>query len=232
MLFRSVGRTHVVRAFLGLPSPAPYGIGDLADDAFALLDHLGIASAHVVGMSMGGMIAQTMAVSRPDRVRSLASIMSTTGRRNVGWQHPSLIPTLLGRVAPGEEGYVANSLKVWRLIGSPGYPSPVEELQDRARETYRRGVSASGVLRQMMAVLTQPDRTARLRRLEMPTVVIHGLADRMVHVSGGRATAAAVPGSELMLVGGMGHDLPRELWPRIIAALRRNADRVDAAEAA
>lgn len=222
-----VGRTALVRAFVGAPVRAPYGIDDLADDAFALLDHLGIASAHVAGISMGGMIAQTMAVSRPERVRSLSSIMSTTGRRTVGFQHPSLLPILIGRVGPGEDGYVANSLKVWRLIGSPGFPAPHEELEARARETFRRGVSASGVMRQMMAVVTQPDRTPRLRELKVPTLVVHGLADRMVHVSGGRATAAAVPDAELMLIGGMGHDTPEELWPRIIRAIRRVADRAE-----
>ncbi|MBZ5736188.1 alpha/beta fold hydrolase [Nocardioides sp. TRM66260-LWL] len=220
-----VGRSAIVRAFLGLPVAAPYGMGDLADDAFGLLDHLGLASAHVAGISMGGMIVQTMALAHPERVRSMTSIMSTTGRRTVGWQHPSLIPVLLGSAGPDEDGYVANSLKVWRLIGSPGYPSPEEMLRARASETYRRGVSASGVLRQMLAVLTQPDRTEALRSLRVPTTVVHGMADKMVHVSGGRATAAAVPGSELVLIGGMGHDTPEELWPRLIDAIRRNADR-------
>lgn len=220
-----LGRSALVRAFVGAPVRAPYAMGDLADDAFALLDHLGIASAHVAGISMGGMIAQTMAIARPERVRSLTSIMSSTGRRTVGFQHPALLPTLIGRVGPGEDGYVANSLKVWKLIGSPGYPTPPEELEARARETFRRGVSASGVVRQMMAVLTQPDRTPRLRELTVPTLVVHGLADKMVHVSGGRATAAAVPNAELMLIGGMGHDTPVAIWPRLIRGIRRVADR-------
>ena len=120
--------------------------------------------------------------------------MSTTGRRTVGWQSPALLPTLIARRGPDREAYVAGGLRVWQLIGSPGFPPDLEELERRGHETYDRGVSRTGVMRQMMAVLTQPDRTAQLRRLSMPTLVIHGLADRMVHVSGGRSTAMAVPG--------------------------------------
>jgi len=220
-----VTRSMVMRAFLGRPVVAPYSIADLADDAFGLLDHLGIASAHVVGASMGGMIAQTMAIARPDRVRSLISMMSTTGRRTVGWQSPLLLPTLIARRGPDREAYVAGGLRVWQLIGSPGYPPDLGDLERRGTETFDRGVSRIGVMRQMMAVLTQPDRTAQLRRLSMPVLIIHGMADRMVHISGGRATATAVPGSELLLIDGMGHDFPKPLFDTIAAAVRRTADR-------
>ena len=220
-----VGRSQLVRAFTGTRVRPPYTMADLADDAFGLLDHLGVASAHVAGVSMGGMIVQTMAIAHPERVRSLTSIMSTTGKRTVGWQHPSLLPSLLARRAGGREAYVATSTAFWNLIGSPEYPQPVEEVAARAGETYDRGVSAQGVLRQMLAVLTQPDRTARLRSVRVPTLVVHGLADRMVHVSGGRATAAAVPGAELLLVRGMGHDLPAPLHATITEAIRHTADR-------
>jgi pimeloyl-ACP methyl ester carboxylesterase len=221
-----VTKSLVMRAFLGRPVVAPYSIADLADDAFGLLDHLGIASVHVVGASMGGMIAQTMAIARPDRVRSLISMMSTTGRRTVGWQSPLLLPTLIARRGPDREAYVAGGLRVWQLIGSPGYPPDLEDLERRGNETFDRGVSRIGVMRQMIAVLTQPDRTAQLRGLSMPTMVIHGMADRMVHVSGGRSTAMAVPGSELLLIDGMGHDFPKPLFDTIAAAVRRTADRV------
>jgi pimeloyl-ACP methyl ester carboxylesterase len=221
-----VSRSTLVRAFMGVRVRTPYSIEDLATDAFGLMDHLGLDSAHLAGVSMGGMIAQTMAITRPRRVRSLTSIMSTTGKRTVGWQHPSLLPTLLAPRGPSREAYVRASTTVWRLIGSPGYPQPVERTEERAGETYDRGVSASGVLRQMLAVVTQRDRAARLHSLHLPAMVIHGLADKMVHVSGGRATAAAIPGAELLLVDGMGHDLPPELFDTFAGAIRRTADRV------
>jgi pimeloyl-ACP methyl ester carboxylesterase len=222
-----VTRGMLVRAFVGRRVRAPYSMTDMADDAFALLDHLGIERAHVVGVSMGGMIAQTMAIEHPARVRSLTSIMSTTGGRRVGWQHPRLFPALLRPLRPGRDAYADDSVAMWRLIGSPGYPRPEQDTRDVAFETYDRGINPSGTLRQMMAILTQPDRATRLRDVRVPTLVIHGLADRMVHVSGGRATAAAVPGAELLLVDGMGHDLPPELFRTFSDAIHRLAMRAD-----
>jgi pimeloyl-ACP methyl ester carboxylesterase len=150
--------------------------------------------------------------------------MSTTGKRTVGWQNPSLLPTLLTPRNSREE-YIAGSAQVWRIISSPAYPLDEEKGRERAADTYDRGVPRSGVLRQMMAVLKQPNRSARLRSLNVPALVIHGLADKMVHVSGGRATAAAITGSELLLIDGMGHDLPPALFETYVAAIRRVADR-------
>jgi len=225
---RGVGRitrTILVRAAAGAPVRVPYSLTDLAADAWGLLDHLGLESAHVCGVSMGGMIAQTMAIARPDRVRSLTSIMSTTGKRTVGWQHPSLLPSLLARRS-GREGYIELSVKSWKLIGSPGYPTTEERIRARAAETYDRGVTASGTLRQMAAILTQPNRSAKLRALTMPALVVHGLNDKLVHTSGGRATAAAIPGAELLLIDGMGHDLPPALFESFADAIRRTASRV------
>ena len=210
-------RAALIRAFAGRSVRPPYTMSDLAGDAVGLLDHLGLDSAHVVGVSMGGMIAQTMAIEHPGRVRSLTSVMSTTGKRSVGWQHPRLLPVLVSPSGSAREAYVARSTLVWGLIGSPDFPPTPEDIRDKALTTYDRGVSASGVLRQMMAVLTQPNRGPRLRSLTIPALVVHGTADRMVHASGGRATAAAVPGAELLLVEGMGHDLP----VRAVRDLRR-----------
>lgn len=227
-----VGRTALVSAFLGRPTRAPYRMADLAADAVGLMDHLGWDSAHVVGVSMGGMVVQTLAVEHPDRVRSLVSVMSTVGRRTVGYQHPALLPQLLATRSAGREGYVASSQKMWGLIGSPDYPTSEEVLRARAEETFDRGVSTSGVLRQMLAVLTQPDRTSALRRLDVPAAVMHGSKDKMVHVSGGRATAHAIANAELLVVEGMGHDMPRALHPTLVDLVRRTADRAGRAEEA
>jgi len=214
----------LAKAFVGLRVTPPYTLADMADDVVGLLDHLGLDSTHLFGISMGGMIVQTMAINHPDRVRSVVSMMSTTGKRTVGFQHPSLIPTLLARKV-GRDAYVEGSVKIWRMIGSPGFPATEAEVRRRAEDTYERGVSGAAVARQMLAVITQPDRTRDLRRVTAPMTVIHGLADKMVHVSGGRATSMAVPGSELLLIDGMGHDLPPALWPTYVAAVRRTADR-------
>ena len=223
-----VTRRTLMRSFVSPPSRRPrpaYTLDDMADDGFGLLDHLGIDAAHVCGISMGGMIAQTMALLHPERVLSLTSIMSTTGRRTVGWQDPRLLPRLLERRATTREAYVASSARFWAVIGSVAYPDTEESVVARAAETWDRGVSASGVARQMVAILTQPDRTKRLRELQVPALVIHGLDDKMVHVSGGRATSHAIPGSELLLVPGMGHDLPVQLQDTFVEAIRRVATR-------
>ena len=222
-----VSRRQIVSAFLRgsrFTEPPPYSMADLAEDAFGLMDHLGLDAAHVCGMSMGGMIVQTMAVAHPERVRSMTSIMSTTGKRFVGWQHPSLFPMLL-RGASNRDAYIAQSQTTWRMIGSPRYPTPREVLAARAAETYDRGVSRSGIMRQMAAVLTQPDRGPALATLDIPAAVIHGNADKMVHVSGGRETAARAPGAELTVIDGMGHDLPEPLWSQFVDIIVRTARR-------
>ncbi len=220
-----VRRSELLRSFAGRGGRPPYTLAAMADDAFGLLDHLGLPAAHVVGVSMGGMIVQTMAIARPARVLSLTSIMSTTGRRTVGWQHPKLLPILIAPRGPGRAAYAETSARLWRLIGSPGYPQEHAEVLRRAEETWDRGFSANGVMRQMLAILAQPDRGPGLRNLTMPALVVHGDQDIMVHLSGGRASAAAIPGAELLVVPGMGHDLPRALYDDFADAIRRTADR-------
>lgn len=219
-------RADIVKTFVrGGATPPPYTLSDMASDGIGLLDCLGIDMAHVTGVSMGGMIAQTLAIEHPERVLSLVSIMSTTGRRSVGWQDPRLLPQLLGGSRTTREEFIERSVRTWAAIGSPDYPMSAEETKARAAETYDRGISASGVVRQMQAILAQPDRSRALRHLDVPALVIHGTRDRLVHSSGGRATAGAIPNAELLLLPGMGHDLPRDLWPVIADGIERTAKR-------
>ncbi len=215
----------LLRAYLGDRRYAGYTLDDMAGDGFGLLDHLGIEAAHVTGVSMGGMIAQTMAIARPHHVASLVSVMSTTGRRRVGWQDPRLFPMLLSPVAHTQEAYVERALRGWRAIASGVYPIPDETVVERAIETWQRGYDPVGGARQTLALLAQPDRSAALGGLRMPVAVVHGLADKLVHPSGGRATATAVPGSELVLVPGMAHDIPPPLYDLFVDVVRRTADR-------
>ncbi len=191
-----------------LPEPA-YSLADMAADSAGLLDALGIGSAHIVGASMGGMIAQAFAIAYPQRTRTLTSIFSTTGDPAVGQPRPGLAEQLFLTAPPaGREEAIEASVAGSKLISSPGYPPDEDRLRDRAAAAYDRAYHPAGVLRQALAVVTQPDRTAELARLSVPTLVIHGDADPLVDPSGGRATAAAVPGAELWMVPGMGHDIP------------------------
>jgi pimeloyl-ACP methyl ester carboxylesterase len=229
-----VGRLDVVRAYLGLRGvarvKAPYSISDMAGDAVGLLDHLGLARVHLVGVSMGGMIAQTFAIEHPGRALSLTSIMSTTGRRTVGYQHPKVFPVMLSSSGRTRDSYVAHSLKGSKVVESPAFPSDERASRDLAYETYDRGWTASGVTRQMLAVLTQPDRTKALRALDLPVAVIHGLSDPLVHRSGGKATADAIPGAEHLEIAGMAHDVPAQLYPAIVDAIVRTAARASSSK--
>jgi len=233
---RDVGRsTH----FEDVPPPRPsellrrrirrpaYTLGDMADDAAGLLEALGLASAHVVGASMGGMIAQAVAARHPARVRSLTSIMSTTGNRWRGQPAVRIYPYLLARPPRTKEEGVERIARVFRVIGSPGFERDEEELRTMAALAWDRDSSRTGTARQLAAIIASGDRTPDVRRISTPTLVIHGTNDRMVRPSGGRATARAIPGSRLMLVRGMGHDLPRAVWPRLIGAIAEHAARAD-----
>ncbi len=219
-----VAKNAIFKAYAGRGKP-PYGLSDFADDALGLLDHLGIDCAHLVGVSMGGMIAQTICITHPDRALSLTSIMSTTGKRTVGWQNPRVIPSLLASAGSTRESYIERSLKTSAVIGSPAYPPDDSGTRARAGETYDRGWSASGTVRHMLAVLAQPDRTKDLAGVDIPVTVIHGLKDPLVHRSGGKATASAVPGAEHLEIAGMGHDLPPALYDTFIDAIERTTKR-------
>lgn len=218
------GTGRLVAAWLRRQAAAPYLLRDMAADAVGLLDHLQVPRAHVVGVSMGGMIAQEIAIGFPDRVLSLTSMMSTTGSRKVGWVAPRILARMFATWPPGEDAYVERSVAGYRRIGTARYLATALPRQaDRARRTYRRGLNPAGTMRQISAIVASPDRTAALAGIRVPTVVVHGTADPLVHVSGGKATARAIPGAELVLVPGMGHDMPRELWPVLWDAITRTA---------
>jgi pimeloyl-ACP methyl ester carboxylesterase len=202
---------------------AAYSLDEMAADAVGLLDHLGIGAAHVVGASMGGMIAQLVAVNHPDRVFSLVSIMSSTGNRRVGRPHPRMALRMLRKAPRDREGYIEDHLETYRQIGSAGFDFEAEHKRERAGRCFDRGIHPAGSARQLAAIVAAPDRTPSLGTVRVPTTVIHGDADPLVNVSGGRATAQAIPGAKLVILRGMGHDLPRELWPRIIEAIAQNA---------
>jgi pimeloyl-ACP methyl ester carboxylesterase len=233
---RDVGRsTHlrqhrpptIKQLLLRDKSAAAYSLADMADDGMGLLDELGIERAHVAGASMGGMIAQTMAARHPDRVLSLASIMSNTGHRWKGMPGLRVYPIFIRRPADNREGAVESTLSTFRLIGSPGFPFEEEELRRVAQLSYERGYNPAGTARQLAAILAAGDRKAELRRIVAPTVVIHGTRDRMVRPSGGRETAKAIAGARLVEIDGMGHDLPPGVWGRIIEAVVSNIERAD-----
>jgi pimeloyl-ACP methyl ester carboxylesterase len=209
------------------PRAAAYTLDEMADDAAGLLNHLEVSAAHVVGASMGGMIAQLLAVNHPDRVLSLVSIMSTTGNRRVGRPRPRVALRLLRSAARDRDGYIEQHLDTYREIGSRAFAFEEERKRERAGRCYDRGVHPAGSARQMAAIVTAPDRTSALGSVRVPTAVIHGDRDPLVNISGGRATAEAIPNAKLVTMTGMGHDLPEELWPQIIDTVVKTAARVD-----
>jgi pimeloyl-ACP methyl ester carboxylesterase len=211
-----------------IPRPA-YKLADMALDAVGLMDVLGFERAHVVGVSMGGMIAQTVAARHPSRVRSLTSIMSNTGARFSGQPALKTFPVLLGAAPADRESFIEHGAKTWTLIGSPGFERDELELREMIALSFDRGASPAGTARQLGAIIASGDRRRELRAVQAPTLVIHGEADKLVSPSGGRATAKAIQGARLITIPGMGHDLPRPAWPQIIGAI---ADHVYAADEA
>ncbi len=200
-----------------------YLLSDMADDAAALLDCLEIDRAHVVGVSMGGMIAQCLAIQHPDRVSSLTSIMSNTGHRRYGRVHPKLLTKLNKIRSRSRDDFIDKQLLIFELVSGEYFDE--EEIRTLAAEALARDYDPAGVVHQMMAIAASPDRTAALRSVTAPTLVIHGLRDPLVLPSGGIATAKAIPGSRLLMFPEMGHDLPRRRWGEIIEAIVQNAER-------
>jgi pimeloyl-ACP methyl ester carboxylesterase len=196
--------------------PLAYTLDDMADDAAGLLEALGLASAHVCGASMGGMIVQTLALRHRDRVRSMTSIMSTTGNPDLPPGDPAVTSRLMQEPAASREQAIARSVETFKIIGSPGFEFDEADVRDKAARSYDRCFLPSGQTRQLAAILTQPNRVPALRGLDLQTLVIHGTADPLVPVAGGRDTANAVPGAELLEIEGMGHDMPSAVHRRIV----------------
>ena len=216
---------NLARGFAGLSVDAPYLLDDMADDSFGLLDHLGIDAAHVVGVSMGGMIAQTMAIRRPERVLSLTSIMSTTGNRRAGLPKLRVWSVLTRRAPRSKDAYIDYFVRVFRMIGSKGFQADEQRIREVAAASYERGHHPAGTGRQLAAIIASGDRSARLAELRVPTTVIHGRDDPLVPFRGGQATARAIPGAEFLAIPGMGHDMPRPLWPQIVDAIVATTER-------
>jgi pimeloyl-ACP methyl ester carboxylesterase len=216
------GTPDYMALFGGDRSSAPYRIEDMAEDAVALLTALGLDGVHVVGASMGGMITQAMVIAHPDRFLSACSIMSTTGDVTVGAPTPEAVAGLLRPRASNRAEAIAASLEGSRVISSPGFPFDTDLMTRRAAAAYDRNYCPEGTGRQLAAILAAADRTEGLERVKLPFLVIHGEEDPLVTVSGGKATAAAVPGSKLILIPGMGHDLPEAVWGQIIDAIVAN----------
>jgi pimeloyl-ACP methyl ester carboxylesterase len=209
-------------------SPEQYSLSDMAEDTAGLMRELEISPAHLVGASMGGMIAQVLAAEHPEAVRSLTSIMSTTGNRWRGQPALSVYKYLLRPPPRDRDGYIERAAEVFGLVGSTGFPRDESYIRERAGRSYDRGYDIFAGGRQLGAIIASADRTEQLGQIRAPTLVIHGTVDKMIKPSGGRATAKAIPGARLMEIQGMGHDLPRQLWPRIVEAIVRNARRARA----
>lgn len=213
----------MARSFLGLRSPAAYTLEDMADDAAALLDHLEIDDAHVVGASMGGMIAQVVAARHRRRTKTLGVIFSSNNQPLLPPPgHRQLAAILQRPQDTSREGIIANAVRVSRIIGSPAYPAPEERLRADAIEGYDRSYFPAGIARHFAAIMGTGSLLRFDRQITAPTVVIHGRADKLMRPVGGRAVARAIPRARLVLIDGMGHDLPEPLWDEIVGELKTN----------
>jgi pimeloyl-ACP methyl ester carboxylesterase len=223
-----------LRALAGLPVPAPYNLDDMAKDAIGLMDALGVARAHLVGASMGGMIAQIMAAKYGDRTRSLVSIMSTSGDPKLPQAKPAVAAMLTATRPPGSdrEASIQYGMNVYRVIGSPGCPTPEPELRAKVERAFDRSYNPVGVGRQMLAILASGSRVDLLKTIRAPTLVLHGGDDPLVPVEGGRDTARLTPGATLKIIPGWGHDIPTALIPTLVEAIAAHCQSADRAAAA
>ena len=201
----------------------PYTLPDMADDTAGLLDALAIKSAHVVGASMGGAIVQEMAIRHPGRLRTLTSIMSSTGEPGLPMPTPEALEILLAPTPTDREAYLARYAQTWRVLRGPGFPLDEARDPERAAQIFARGLNPAGVARQLAAIVASGSRKDALQSVKVPALVIHGDADPLVRVEGGVATANAIPGAKLLVIKGMGHALPISMWPQIIDALDGHA---------
>jgi pimeloyl-ACP methyl ester carboxylesterase len=210
----------------GEPVSAPYSLWDMAADAAGLLDALGIERAHIVGASMGGMIAQAFAIEYPDRTLSLTSIMATTGEDDLPQASPEAMQALLRPVPNDRESYIESAVQARKALAGGGFAMADDEVRRTAGETYDRAHHPDGMVRQIMAIGASGGRRERLRTIRIPTVVIHGDADPLVPHAGGLDTHNAIAGSEMLTIPGMGHELPEGAWPLVLDAIERVAKRV------
>jgi pimeloyl-ACP methyl ester carboxylesterase len=200
-----------------------YTLKDLADDAVGLLDAIGVKSAHVVGVSMGGMIVQEMAIHHAQRIRTMTSIMSSSGNPMLLHPKPEAIGVLMMPPAADRETHIENSLEASKILGGAVLPFDEARIRAKAGRIFDRGLSPAGSARQMAAILASGSRKEALKSVKVPTLVIHGDIDPLIPVEGGIDTAEAIPGAELLIIEGMGHDLPPVIWPQVIKAICKHA---------
>jgi pimeloyl-ACP methyl ester carboxylesterase len=226
--FDAAGPVNLAAIWGGDHSSLAYTLEDMADDAAAVLDAAGVQSAHVAGISLGGMIAQLLATRHPARVRSLASVMSTTGDRAVGQPTGEAARVLVSSMPSDREGFIEQAVVNAKAISAgTAFPFDAEAVRRGAARSYDRAYHPKGTGRQFAAILAAGDRTEALGRVRVPTLVVHGEEDQVIGVSGGEATAAAIPGARLLRVPGLGHELPPGFWPALADALAQNANRAD-----
>ena len=209
--------------FLRMPVAAPYKLRDMADDVIGLMDALGIESAHIVGASMGGMIAQEFVINYPRRARSLTSIMSTTGDPRLPPATPEAMAILMAPPPKSKQEYLERFAQTWRVLRAGSFPVDEARDRERAEKNFERGLNPAGVVRQLRAILASGSRKARLASVGTPSLIIHGTVDPLVRPEGGKDTAASIPGARLLMIEGMGHALPVSMWPQIIDAIATHA---------